>query len=364
MTGTDGKGWIYKQLCDILYNHPSFTSKMQRAVTNYLKNHHFITVNDDWTVDKMDGTGECGYNSDAYYIGGRSYSLKKTSADGRVSTYQNVALAKGKSYTFSCQYKTLNTAKAQLRLEWQNSAGEVQYAESPAFASTSRWNRTYVSFTLPEDAASNVVTVRIMVAGGVGTVWADAAQLEDGLIPNRYNLLENGTFYMNESGRPLYWGVGYETNTDADDGVTTEIAPGRPSELTGNVVRLYGKPAMTKVIDQTVPSIGDAGDTFVAGGWSWSNCRPRNDNSNSFYEMQILARPYAESGVAQFRTVGRVQWSEEWSGWQFAAIPVVIPFRYTDIYVKLLYQNNLNEVQFSNLFLHKEEFGKPSITCI
>ena len=74
--------------------------------------------------------------------------------------------------------------------------------------------------------------------------------------------------------------------------------------------------------------------------------------------MQILARPYVDSGVAQFQTVGRVQWSEEWSGWQFAAIPVVIPFRYTDMYVKLVYQNNLNEAQFSNLFLHKEEFGK------
>ena len=339
-------------------NHPTFVSKMQRAVTNHLKNHHFITVNNDWTIDKMDSTGEGGYNSDAYYIGGRSYFLKKTSASGRISTYQTVALVKGKPYTFSCQYKTLNAAKAQLRLEWQNSAGEAQYAESPAFASTTRWNRTHVSFTLPEDAASNNVTVRIMAAGGIGTVWADAAQLEDGLVPNRYNLLENGTFYMNDSGRPMYWTTGYQTDTEDIDGVTTEIAPGRPAELTGNVVRLYGKPGMTKVIDQTVPSIGNAGDTFVAGGWSWSNCRPRNDACNSRYEMQILARPYVASGVAQFQTVGRVQWSEEWSGWQFAAIPVVIPFRYTDIYVKLMYQNNLNEAQFSNLFLHKEEFGK------
>ena len=339
-------------------NHPTFVSKMQRAVTNYLKNHHFITVNTDWTIDKMDSTGEGGYNSDAYYIGGRSYFLKKTSANGRISTYQTVALVKGKPYTFSCQYKTLNAAKAQLRLEWQNSAGEAQYAESPAFASTSRWNRTHVSFSLPEDAASNVVTVRIMAAGGIGTVWVDAAQLEDGLVPNRYNLLENGTFYMNDSGRPMYWSTGYNTDTEDIDGVTTQIAPGRPAELTGNVVRLYGKPGMTKVIDQTVPSIGNAGDTFVAGGWSWSNCRPRNDATNSRYEMQILARPYVSSGIAQFQSVGCVRWSEEWSGWQFAAIPVVIPFRYTDIYVKLYYQNNLNEAQFSNLFLHKEEFGK------
>ena len=341
-------------------NHPDFTSKMQRSVSNYLKNHHFINVNDDWTVDKMDGSGDCAYNSENNYIGGRAYRLNKTSATGRISIFQPVTLKKGKPYTLSAQYKTASNAAAQLRIEWLDSTGATRSVENEALPSTDRWNRMSVSFALPQDAASDSIKVRLMAAGGVGKVWVDAVQLEDGLIPNRYNLLENGTFHMNNSGRPLYWSA--SSNNDSTDGVTaTDIIPGRPSDLTGNVVRMVGA-RKEKYFYQTVPSIGFKGDTFVAGGWSYSHCRPRNENSSCYYQMEIQARPNAAdvgvSGTPSFRTVKRVRWSEEWSGWQFAAVPVVMPWRYTEIKVVLLYQNNLNEVQFSNLFLHKEEFGQ------
>ena len=359
-----GYGYFAGYSDDAPANHPDYASKLQRAVTNYLKNHHFITVNDDWTVEKNNGTGDCSYSSDNNYIGGRAYKMKKTNSDGYISIYQTVTLKDGADYTLSCQYQTLNSAKVQLQAE--TASGTLIKASVPAKC-TERWNRTHVSFTVPKTSAENTVTytdviIRLMAVGDPGTVWVDAAQLEDGLIPNRYNLLENGTFYMNDSGRPLYWSAG-DSNTD-DDGVTTAVQPGRPAELTGNAVRLIGSSTATKYVAQTVPSIGHAGDTFVAGGWSWSHCRPRNDDVNSIYEMEILARPeptavgLTSSQVPSFRTVARVQWSEEWSGWQFAAVPIVMPWRYTEISVKLRYQANLNEAQFSNLFLHKEEFGK------
>ena len=70
--------------------------------------------------------------------------------------------------------------------------------------------------------------------------------------------------------------------------------------------------------------------------------------------MEIRARNTSGSYV----TVGKVRWSEEWSGWQFAAIPIVMPEAYQAVQINIIYRNNLNEAQFSNLFLHKEEFGK------
>lgn len=364
-----GFGYFAGYSDDAPANHPDYVSKLQRAVTNYLKNHHFITVNDDWTVEKKDGTGDCSYSSDNNYIGGRAYKMTKTNADGYISIYQTVTLKDGADYTLSCQYQTQSGAKLQLQAE--DAEGALIKAGVPVKC-TPRWKRTHISFTVPKTSDADIVTytdvtIRIMAAGDPGIVWVDAAQLEDGMVPNRYNLLENGTFYMNDSGRPLYWTKGDETDTTDEDGVTTEVAAGRPSELTGNAVRLYGEPGSMKVFDQVVPSIGNAGDTFVAGGWSWSHCRPRNDSVNSFYEMEILARPVpTEIGMdadalPSYHTVARVQWSEEWSGWQFAAVPIVMPWRYTSIYVKLLYQNNLNEAQFSNLFLHKEEFGKTYV---
>ena len=353
-----GYGYFAGYSDDVPANHPAYLSKLQGTVTNYLKNHHFITVNNDWTVEKKNGTGDCSYSSDNNYIGGRAYKMKKTNSDGYISIYQTVTLKDGADYTFSCQYQTLNSARVQLQAE---TASGVLIKASVPMKCTDRWNRTHLSFTVPKTSAEDAVTytnviLRIMAVGEPGTVWVDAAQLEDGLIPNRYNLLENGSFYMNDSGRPLYWTKG-DATTD-DDGVTTDIAPGRPSELSGNAVRLYGAPGIMKSFTQLVPSIGHAGDTFVAGGWSWSHCRPRATDSDCQYEMEISARHYAEDGKGAWETVGRVQWSEEWSGWQFASIPIVIKFRYSDIYVQLIYRNNLNEAQFSNLFLHKEEFGK------
>lgn len=348
---------------DVPTNHPSFVSKMQRSVNNYLKNHHFLTTtNNDWIGDLMDGEGECSYSSEMNYAGGRAYRLMKTSEAGTISVYQNVTLKKNRSYTFSCQYKTLNSAKVQLKVEWKDSTGADGSAISPAFACTDRWNRTHVSFTLPDDETAQNVTVRIIATGGAGKVWADAAQVEDGLVPNRYNLLENANFYMNDSGRPLYWS--YTDDVEDTDGVTTNAAAGRPTELIGNVVSLKGAYGATKEVYQDMSCIGSKGDTFVAGGWSCSHCRPRNDNTPTVYEMEVLARPLPEDVdldadvLPSFRTVGHVMWSEEWSGWQFAAIPVVMPWRYTAVQVRLVYQNNLNEAQFSNLFLHKEEFGK------
>ncbi len=313
--------------------------------------------------DLMDGAGECGYNSEMNYAGGRAYRLKKTSSTGRIGVYQTLSLTTGRSYTFSCQYKTLNSATAQLRIEWKDSAGATQYAESPAQASTDRWNRNHISFTLPSDAASATVTVRIMAAGGAGTVWADAAQMEDGMVPNRYNLLENGNFYMNNSGTPTCWKAG--TGITSADGVATgaAIATGRPTDLTGNVMRIYGKIGVQKEIYQEMSCIGQKGDTFVAGGWSFSHCRPRDAEGVSWYEMQIRFQPLAEDvgitdgTIPNYQTLGTVYWSEEWSGWQFAAEPIVTPWRYTAVAVHLIYRSNLNEAQFSNIFLHKEEFG-------
>ena len=348
---------------DVPTNHPSFVSKMQRSVNNYLKNHHFLTTtNNDWIGDLMDGEGECSYSSEMNYAGGRAYRLMKTSEAGAISVYQNVTLKKNRSYTFSCQYKTLNRAKVQLKVEWKDSTGADGSAISPAFECTDRWNRIHVSFTLPDDETAQNVTVRIMATGGAGKVWADAAQVEDGLVPNRYNLLENANFYMNDSGRPLYWY--YSGDVETADGVTTQIAANRPSELIGNAVVLKGAYGDNKVVYQEMSCIGSEGDTFVAGGWSCSHCRPRNGNTPTVYEMEVLARPLPEdvglssSQLPSFRTVGHVMWSEEWSGWQFAAIPIVMPWRYTAVKVQMVYQNNLNEAQFSNLFLHKEEFGK------
>ena len=53
-----------------------------------------------------------------------------------------------------------------------------------------------------------------------------------------------------------------------------------------------------------------------------------------------------------------VLWSEEWSGWHMAAVPLAAPCSYSRIRVMLHYTDNYNTAYFNGLFLHKEEFGQ------
>ncbi|MBR4537363.1 MAG: carbohydrate binding domain-containing protein, partial [Clostridia bacterium] len=341
-------------------NHPEYTSKMQRAVNNYLKNHNFLSVNTDWTSQNLNGaTGSGAYNSDEIYAGGRAYKLSKTNASGQVTVYQNVTLAKNKTYTFSCYYKTAGSSSVQIRAEYKNSSGTTVYAESATAVSTDRWDRIFVPFTVPSNSTSTTVTIRMMAVGGSGSVWVDAAQVEDGPVANRYNLMQNGAFTMNSSGVPTGWSAGTE-NVAADDCLVSgsAVISGRPTELTGNVLRLKGAPGKDKYFYQYFSCMGNAGDTYVAGGWSANYSRPRFDTATGvpcLYQMEVLARA---TSSGNYVSAGKVRWSDEWSGWHFAAIPVVMPVNYSDVRIILTYRNNLNEAQFSNLFLHREEFGK------
>ena len=341
-------------------NHPEYTSKMQRAVNNYLKNHNFLTVNSDWTSENLNGASGTGaYNSDEIYAGGRAYKLNKTSANGQVTVYQNVTLEKGKTYTFSCYYKTAGSSSVQIRAEYKNSSGTTVFAESAAAVSTDRWNRVFVPFTIPSNSTSTTVTVRMLAVDGIGSVWVDAAQVEDGPVANRYNLMQNGAFTMNSSGVPTGWTAG-DYNVSGDDRLVSgsDVISGRPTELTGNVLQMKGAAGVEKTFSQYFSCMGSAGDTFVAGGWSANYSRPRFDTATGvpcLYQMEVQAR---QNSSSPYETVGRVRWSDEWSGWHFAAIPIVMQNNYSAIRIKLVYQDNLNEAQFCNLFLHKEEFGK------
>ena len=55
---------------------------------------------------------------------------------------------------------------------------------------------------------------------------------------------------------------------------------------------------------------------------------------------------------------GAVLWGEEWSGWKFAAMPIIALCNYTKVQLTLSYDGNYNEATFGGLFLHREEFGQ------
>lgn len=85
-----------------------------------------------------------------------------------------------------------------------------------------------------------------------------------------------------------------------------------------------------------------------------------------FYESGTCGFTYDANGrlthvweiAGQPGTETSIEWSEEWTDWQFAAGPVVAPCDYTAIRFNVDYERNINYAEFGGLFLHREEFGQ------
>lgn len=71
---------------------------------------------------------------------------------------------------------------------------------------------------------------------------------------------------------------------------------------------------------------------------------------------------FLKAGTSSTRVnTSSIEWSEEWTDWQFAAGPVVAPCDYTSIRFNVDYERNINYAEFGGLFLHKEEFGQTYV---
>ena len=336
-------------------NHPETISKMQRAVVNFLAGHNMETAG-SWTNANLSGSGSYSYAADAYYMGSQSLKMAKTSASGLMTSFQTVTLPKGKTYTFSAFFKTLSNALAQLRVTYKDNTGADVSVDSMTQSNTAAWDRLSVNFTLPADSTSDAVTVRLMAAGGTGTVWFDCAQLEEGPVANSYNMLINGDFTLNADAHPTGWSKN-SSNTSKDI-VYTSCTGTKPEGLSTNTMRMYGT-GRTKYagIYQDLPVSGSKGDVFVAGGWSMNFSKPRK-GENFRYNIRVA---FLKSGTTTRVNSDSIEWSEEWTDWQFAAGPVVAPCDYTSIRYNVDYERNINYAEFNGLFLHKEEFGETYV---
>lgn len=95
------------------------------------------------------------------------------------------------------------------------------------------WTRVSATFT-----AVNETVELFFVAMGTGTLWVDAAQLEEGAVPNRYNLLQNSDFSLNSTGDPLFWQMENISPLMDGDGLENTTDETHPTFLTENRMRI------------------------------------------------------------------------------------------------------------------------------
>ena len=153
-------------------------------------------------------------------MGNRSLKIQSNSLGGYVCWTQDVTLKKGSTYTASIYAKAAITQAASgggayLRVRYQDKAGTWHNADSEKITGTSAdFIRLKTTFTLPADTVNTKARFYLMIAGAIGTVYGDMAQLETGVTASRCNLVDNGDFHLGSA-------AGYTSSGKAEDGITT-----------------------------------------------------------------------------------------------------------------------------------------------
>ena len=325
----------------LLPNHPEQVSKLQRSVINLLPNHDFES-DGYWSTVSYGGTGTYAYSTDQKYLGTRSMKVNKTNTDGNMCVKMNYdKLVIGKTYTLSAYIRgtgsTYTYATVSLGSKW---------FDGEKVTPGSEWVRIFTTFT----ATATSATLYFITMGGPGTIWIDCAQLEEGTVPNRYNLIRNSDFSQNDSGVPTFWTAnGVNTSEDA---IVTDADALHPTFLTNNRMRLYGEPQTNKGIYQDLPLSGSQGDVYVAGGWAKGFSRPIGDDKRHFG-----IRVAFKNGSGAYENGEILNWNEEWTDWQYVSGAVIAPCAYTGIRFNVDYEKNVNYADFDGMTLYKEEFG-------
>lgn len=335
-------------------NHPEVTSKMQRAVVNLLRNHNFESAS-DWTL-----SGNWSYATDSKYMGARSLKITTQGVTYMHTAKQSVVITPGKTYTFSFYVRKSGAIDVWVAYVYTDASGVSQWVHAPSMMNqlTDDFSRLSYTFTVPENAGN---TIQVVLCAGAAngiypSAWFDCAQLEEGPVANSYNMLINGDFTLNSGAHPTGWNKN-SSNTSMDI-VYPSCTGTKPEGLSSNTMRMYGT-GRTKYagIYQDIPVSGNQGDVFSAGGWSLNFSKPRK-GENFRYNIRVA---FLKSGTSTRVNSDSIEWSEEWTDWQFAAGPVIAPCNYTSIRFNVDYERNINYAEFNGLFLYKEEFGQTYV---
>ncbi len=323
----------------------------RNTTINLLGNHNFERTS-YWTlVHEGSSSATGGFVSDVSYHGSKSVQIHKTNASGASFYRQNLTLKKGETYTLSAYLKTADISRtgnggAKLLVRYKNAAGAWVEEQSVPVTGSHDWQRLYLTFTIPADAASAEVQVGLALVGETGKVWYDNAQLEAGPAPTSYNLVENSSFELDADGNgiPDLWSA---TNMTSSDTLVTE-----EKYFDSRSFRICGEATVNKYMSQALYVSGSKGDTFVISGWAKASSVPRDeqkdDKKNRRFGLRLLFYGDEENKAVWH------YFNDHYTGWQNLSGIVNAPIDYNYIRIYIAYYQNANEAYFDGIQVNKE----------
>ncbi len=338
------------------------SSDLQGTVTNYLVNHGFeSTSTSPWTL-APDNTGSGTFSIDTtqHSLGSKSMKITSSDSGGTYMIAQNVTIpgCRGTEVTVSAMLKLsglsmasgVNRAGVWMTCMYMDSGGNWVESGVGRLSGNCDWKYGSKSVSIPADAASETISVRIGFYRASGTLYVDCMQTEAGSVPNRYNILENG--YFSESsgaGSAAYW-----TGTNLTAGID-QVAAGR----SGSGFKITGEADKAKYIKQTVNVSGSAGDSFVFSAWGKADAIKTNNTSAHLSSAQTRPFGVTVRFVKPDNTYEDVtaSFDAKSSGWQYLSGTAVAPVSYSKIEYLMVYSYQKNAAVFDDAQLFKEGFG-------
>lgn len=332
-----------------------YQSDMQGTVTNYLKNSDFEDSTSSPWINYLTGTGSLTLDTTTKYGGNKSAKIFSETQAGNMGYYQNTDIPGciGKPVTLSAQVKinsisptTASTSGFTVSIIYKNAAGSWTMNSSPAYKTTTDWQKMSHTFIIPSDASSSTVRACLRFYCASGVAYIDNVQIELGSVSNRYNLLENSHFREAVGATSAAsWSAG-SLNSSVD-----KVVAGR----TGSGFQITGDPSTTKTLYQNVSVNGSTGDTYVFGGWAKASAIPKTDKTTGAARAFSIQIRFIKADGTYKSTM--IDFEAKSPNWQYVTGSYTAPFNYTSVQIRLVYQKQQNAAVFDDIQLYFEPFG-------
>ena len=260
----------------------------------------------------------------------RMQSYNATCSENGVYQVTNT-LPKGQ-YTFSAYlrvYSSFSGSDAGAYIRVTDTAGNVLGISERLVKSDSEYTRLIVPFELE---AAQSVQVQILV-NGKGTLYADAAQLENNPYANAYNMLKNGNF---ERGTSDWTCSGGEYST-------TGTCFNMSQSLCINGSLESKKNARQRVIARTNRSTRE---TFTLSGWAKGYGLPKHERVDVANEPHFRLRAIIKYNDSVYKEYGTEEFTADFSpcteDWQFASVQFSKSKYRTIQYIQVFCEYNYN----------------------
>ena len=331
-----------------------YASSMQESVINYLDDHSFEQSTSGWLAFSSSTQGSLTQDSSTVYEGTKSLKITSTGTSSTYGVYESVYVPSvaGKKLTLSAHvnfasYTPTTSGGFRLNIRYQKAGGGWVSNYSQPMPAATGWHRISWTVSIPADASSDYVQAAIVFYYQTGTCYVDAAQLEEGAVSNRYNLLQNGHFRdWTGTAVPAYW-----TGSGLDSG--DKIINGTHSL---REYQINGASQTAKSLYQSVPvKSGAAGDSYVFGVWAKADSIAKTGlykNNTRYFAVKIR---FIKSDNTY--TEEHFSFEAKTPNWQYLSGTATASAAYVSVQVALLYNYQKNTALFDDVCLFRERYG-------